>query len=88
MLGLSQSDVESPRGSIASHTVNNEQPRDVFNQSGHEEEAVWELGGTMQDGNLLNLEAIVSLRDGEALRGREDTQGRSGLAGHHLAELP
>lgn len=78
MLGLSQSrmqsNVESLRGSIASYAVNDVQPQDVFNLSGHEERGrVWELRRNIQAGKLLNfLEAIVSLRDGEALRGKED----------------
>ena len=69
-----QSNVESLRGSVASYTVNNVQPRDVFNLSGHEAGGrVWELGQNIQDGKLLNFfEAIVSFRDGEALGGREE----------------
>jgi len=61
--------MESLRGGIASYAINNVPPRDVFNLSGHEEGGrVWELGRDVQDGKLLNfLEAIVSLRDGEAL---------------------
>lgn len=66
--------MESLRGSVASYAVNNVQPRDVFNLSGREAGGrVWELGQNIQDGKLLNFfEAIVSLRDGEALGGREE----------------
>lgn len=71
--------MENLRGSIASSAAHNGQPRGVFNLPGQEEgNRMWELGQNIQDGKLLSLlEAIISLRGGEALKGREeDSQGR------------
>lgn len=71
--------MENLRGSIASSAAHNGQPQGVFNLPGQEEGGrVWELGQNIQDGKLLSFsEAIISLRDGEALKGRgeDDSQG-------------
>lgn len=96
VLGLShpghKRNMENLRGSIASSAAHNGQPRAVFNLPGQEEGGrVWDLGQNIQDGKLLSFtEAITSLRDGEALKGREeeDSRGRLWLAGPHPAVLP
>lgn len=66
--------MENLRASIASSPAHNVQPRGLFNPPGQEEAGrVRELGQNMQDDKLLSFsEAIISLRDGEAPRGRED----------------
>lgn len=73
-----QRNMEKLRGSIASSAAHSGQPRGVFNLPGQEKRGrVWELGQNIQDGKLLSfLEAIISLRDGEIPKEREDSQGR------------